>query len=632
MPLQSRKTAETADGAATFSRRTLMLGIANAAVFGALTARLYDLQVLRGAEQAALAEDNRTRTLWQPAARGQIHDASGLPLAATRETFKVMLYPQRGLTPAEARRIAAYLAPRLDTRIEDLEARIVATIGWARTSPTTLADDLSFSDVAALQLGGLETGNVVIEPRWTRVYPPLPQGVSPAMAHIVGHVGAVDRFSIDDEPYLRLRTARIGKTGVEAAMEMELRGVAGRTVFEIDARGRHVRRLDERSARRGRDIELTIDAGLQRAVFEKLEVAAQAGAVVVLDVSTGAVRAMASTPSFDGAALHDTVPASRMQWHALKADPRKPLHARATAGQYPPGSTFKIVTALAALEAQAVTLKEKIECWGDVAYAGQTFRCWNRSGHIASDLHKGLRESCDCYFYEVARRTGIERIAATARDLGLGQTYEAGIAPRSAGLIPTPAWKRQRSRTGWLLGETILAGIGQGYVLTTPLQLAVMIARIASGRMVTPTLVGWPVGDPPPAFEPLQFAQSHLDALRRALVAVVNEPGGTGHAADPDDGKTTVAGKTGTSQVSRASANRDRSTALRPEQRDHAVFVAYAPAEAPRYAIAAVLEHAGGGGSAAAPLVREVVKLMLEHDAHRAVGTSAMPRRSAGAG
>jgi penicillin-binding protein 2 len=606
-------SAHGEDEQARFTRRAILLGVANAAVFGGLTARLYDLQVLNGAQLAAVADDNRSRTIWLPARRGRIRDAAGELLAESGETYRIVLYPQRGLTPAAAKRIVADLASRLGVPPDPLEALVLRSSERARTAPVVLAEPLTFEQVAALHVSTLEASNVIVEPTWQRVYRALPLAVEEAVAHIVGHVGAVERFAIDDDPQLRQRGARIGKSGIEAGMEADLRGVAGRTVYEIDARGRHVRRLDERPPSAGRDVTLTIDLRLQQAVCARLKAAREPGAVVVLDAPNGAVLAMGSSPSFNAAPLRE--PKATAAWRSARNDPGRPLLNRATSGQYPPGSTFKIVTALAALEAELVTTKEKIECWGDVNYAGHTFRCWNRRGHIASDLHKAMRESCDCYFYEAARRTGIDRIAAMANELGLGQTFEAGIEPQKAGLIPTPAWKRGRTRTGWLLGETILAGIGQGYVLTTPLQLAVMAARVATGRKVSPTLIARPAGDPPPQFEALAVSQASLDAVRRALVAVVNDAGGTGHAADPDDGKTIVAGKTGTSQVSRASADRDSKATLKRTQRDHAVFVAYAPAEAPRYAIATVLEHAGSGGSEAGPLVRDVVKALIDHDA-----------------
>jgi len=626
------QSATAPDDAAVFTRRALVVGMGNAAVFGGLAARLYDLQVLNGSQHAALAESNRSRTIWIPPVRGRILDARGRLLATSRELFRAVLYPQRGMTRADVARIAAELSARFGVEGVELEARLTKALRQTNPLPVILADGLSFSDIAALQVSSIEAANVLVQPRHQRVYPELSVSAQFALAHIVGHVGALDRFSLDDEPHLKDPGARIGKTGVEAGAETDLSGVAGRTVYEIDARGRHVRRLDERAAISGRDVTLTIDLALQEAVTATFATAGRgggldgprSGAAVVLDIASGAILAMASTPSFDAS----TARAAGPEWRAYTADPARPLVNRATTGHYPPGSTFKMVTALAALEAGRLTLAEKIECWGEVTYAGHTYRCWNRRGHVATDLHRALRESCDCYFYEAARRTGIDAIAGMAVELGLGQVYAGvGIAPQRAGLIPTPAWKRSRSsrsspssRTGWLLGETILAGIGQGYVLATPLQLAVMTARIASGRKVIPTIIARDSRDPLPEHAPLAVSETHLVALRRAMAAVVNEPGGTGQAADPGDGtalaagKMRVAGKTGTSQVSKASADRDRTKPLVRTQRDHALFVGYAPADAPRFAIALVLEHAGSGGTAAAPVFAELVRLLIAHD------------------
>jgi penicillin-binding protein 2 len=430
----------------------------------------------------------------------------------------------------------------------------------------------------------------------------------------------VDRHALDDEPMLRLAEARVGKAGVEAGMEAELRGIGGQIEIEVDARSRFVRRVSETAPIAGRDVRVTVESALQGRALERLAKEGRPGACVVLDCVTGEVRVMASTPSFDASQLAGA--SSKAAWQALAANADRPLLNRSIAGQYPPGSTFKMITALAGLEAGVLTTKEKIACWGDVTYGGHLFRCWKRRGHLSSDLHKALRESCDCYFYEVARRTGIEAIAATAHRFGLGQTFMAGIGQQKAGLIPTPGWKRNqtKSRTGWLLGETIMAGIGQGYVLATPLQLAVMTARIATGRVVMPTLVARGDGDPALVFSPLGVDEAALEAVRKGMVAVVNEDGGTGQAAGPDDGKLVVAGKTGTSQVSRASANRERTKALDVRERDHALMVAFWPAGKPRYAAAVVLEHAGGGGAMAGPVMHDLIGLMADEDALIAKG------------
>jgi penicillin-binding protein 2 len=616
-----------ATAALRFTRRGVLVGLGQVGLFGGLVTRLYQIQVLEGATLAPRAEENRNRQTASAPLRGRIFDANGVLLATNRETFRAILKPQRGRTLAEVQSVLTRVAALVRQTSADVDSRLLRAQRAPR-EPLLVVDNLTFEQVAALEVNRPDLPGIVVEASSARQYVVRTPRENAAMAHLVGYVGAVEKRALDDDAMLRLAEARIGKTGVEAGMDVELRGIAGSAVTEVDARGRPVRQVSETAALPGRDVALTIDVERQADVMACLGREANPGAVVVLDVGSGAVVVMASTPSFDGTKLSGT--GSRDAWKALNAAPDHPLVNRCIAGQYPPGSTFKMVTALAALEGNVLTTKEKIECWGDVTYAGQMFRCWNRKGHIASDLHKALRESCDCYFYEAARRVGIEKIALMAKKLGLGQTFDAGIAQQKSGVVPTPAWKRFRNRrTGWLLGDTIQAGIGQGFVLATPLQLAVMTARLATGRMVTPTVVKRPSGDPAPTFAALDIAPAGLAAIRAGMIAVVNEPGGTGQSADLDDGKTIVAGKTGTSQVSRLSADRDRTVALETRHRDHAVFVAYAPANEPRYAVAVLLEHAGGGGAKAGPMVREVLELMFEHDRRDAKATMPPPDAAA---
>jgi penicillin-binding protein 2 len=336
-------------------------------------------------------------------------------------------------------------------------------------------------------------------------------------------------------------------------------------------------------------------------------------ACVVIDVSGGEIVAMASSPGYDPADIVDAA-SDDIRQRILNSE-EKPMLNRATGGLYPPGSTFKIITALAALQAGRTEPKEKVDCDGHYELADRKFRCWNRSGHGRVDLHRALKESCDVYFFEMARRLGIETLSDTARLLGLGVTYDLGL-PHKTGVVPDPDWKRGQWDARWLGGETLLTGIGQGYVLSTPLQLAVMMARVASGRSVDPTLVRR--DGPAPEFASLGIEQRHLAAVRDALAAVVNEEGGTGSAARLDEGQPLVAGKTGTSQVHRASTDAAHDS-LEWHERDHALFVAYVPADAPRFAVAAVVEHGGGGGTAAAPLVRDVIEAVLDADPLKAV-------------
>jgi penicillin-binding protein 2 len=598
------------NGAPAFSRRVVLLGLANLAAFGGIGARLHHLQVVDAGRFSALADENRTRLLARVPMRGRILDATGTPLAWNRECFKLTLDVVKVGDLVALRDVLARLAPVVGLDGEGIERMLARARRQGVRQPLVLADDVAFDVMAALQVRVADIPGLQAETVVARSYAPV---VAASMAHSIGTMGAVDRRALDDPPLLRVNTFRVGKTGVEAGMEMRLRGVAGTTAIEVDSRGKPQRNLSDVAPVAGRDVTLSLDVALQTKVMERLAREGRPGAVVAIDVATGELAVMASTPSYDPALLTGT--GAAQGWRTLAADRDKPLLNRAIAGQYPPGSTFKMVTALAALEAGVVTTKEKIECWGDVTIAGHTFHCWNRKGHIASNLHKALRESCDCYFYEIAQRAGMEKIAAMGRRLGLGQVFETGLSQHKSGLLPTAAWKRGRSKTGWLTGETLLAGIGQGYVLATPLQLSVMTARIATGRMVAPTVVARETADSTDSFVDLGISEASLAAVRAGMFAVVHEPGGTGHLADIEGATTLVAGKTGTSQVSRKSAARDPDVKLSVEERDHALFVGYAPAARPKYAVAAIIENAGGGGVLAAPLVGDVISYLMARDA-----------------
>ncbi len=605
---RAERTART-----QFSRRALLLGLANAAAFCGIGARLHQVQVVDAGRFGAIAGDNRTRLSARVPVRGRILDATGTPLAWNHESFKLTLDVSQVGDIVALRDVLVRLAPFIDLNQDAIDRLLARTRSQGARRPLVLADDVPFDTMAALQVRMAHMPGLATEAVMSRSYAPAAAG---SMAHIIGTMGAVERRALDDPPLLRVSTFRVGKTGVEAGMETRLRGLAGTTAIEVDARGKPQRNLTDIAPIAGRDVTLSLESALQAQVMERLAREQRPGAVVAIEVATGALAVMASTPSYDPALL--TGARAVNGWRSLAGQRDKPLLNRAIAGQYPPGSTFKMVTALAALEAGVVTTKEKIECWGDVTIAGHTFHCWNRKGHIASNLHKALRESCDCYFYEIAQRAGMEKIATMGRRLGLGQVFDTGLSQHKAGLLPTAGWKRGRSKTGWLTGETVLAGIGQGYVLATPLQLAVMTARIATGRIVNPTVVAFEPGGGTPDFADLGISEAALTAVRAGMFAVVHEAGGTGHLADIDGATTLVAGKTGTSQVSRKSAARDPSVKLAIEERDHALFVGYAPAANPKYAVAAIVENAGAGGSLAAPLVGDVISYLMARDARPA--------------
>ena len=598
-----------------FTRRAALLGCGQLAVLGALGFRLHQLQVVEAGRYAPLADDNRINTLALAPLRGRIRDRFGALLADNAEAFRVMVVPALVNDLAGALERLAQVIPVTS----EVQAQVLAR---AKRQPANLpiivAGDLPWEQIARINLFAPELPGVETETWGRRLYY---HGTT--VGHVVGHVGAVERIGLGDDPVLRIPGMRIGRTGVERGMESRLRGVGGALRREVDVRGRIMRNLFKTDPQPGRDVVLTIDLELQKAVLDRLSGERRAAAVA-LDIASGEVVAMGSVPTYDPADVMSARTASA--WRRVQHRANDPLVNRATSGLYPPGSTFKIVTALAALEAGVVDLRERIECDGSFGFADRTYRCWKRSGHGRCDLHRALRESCDCYHYEIARRLGIERLAAMAQRLGLGQIYPAGISPQSKGVVPTPSWKRGRFGKPWLGGETLIAGIGQGYVLATPLQLAVMTARAASGRLVLPTLVRPDPGRPPAPFAPLGISDRSLIAVNRGLRAVVNEDGGTGSRASLGSGEPLVAGKTGTSQVNRRSTDRDADD-LKWEERDHALFVGYFPADAPRYAVAAVIEHGGGGGAVAAPLVRDIMQELVKRDPMRrpAFAVDALP-------
>lgn len=602
MPAMFEHDNEERQARRAFTRRAILIGGGQLLGFSALAWRLFQLQVLDEGRYDPLADENRTSLQVLIPKRGRILDRNGAVLADSEETFRVTL------TPALAGDVASVLeefrrfVPLRQDEVEQIARRAKRQ---SRNMPITIASDIPFDMLARINLFAPYLPGIRTEVAWRRR---CRAGL--AAGHVVGYVGSVERLSIDDDALMRVPQMRIGKSGVEAGMEQELRGDGGVQKIEVDARGRMMRNLEVRDPVPGRDVRLTIDSGLQWRVFERVRNERRA-ACVVLDVKGGEIVAMASTPSYDPALVTDTV--DEAAWRRLLADKEKPLLNRAIGGQYPPGSTFKMATALAGLHMKAITPAEKLTCRGYYDLADHRFRCWNRTGHGPVSLHEALRESCDVYFFEVARRLGIDAIADMARMLGMGQIYNCGLPQQKAGLVADPDWKRGRWNAGWLAGETVLAGIGQGYMLASPLQLAVMAARVATGRSVEPTIIKYSGNPRAGEFPDLGLDETKLAAVRRGLKAVVNEEGGTGRNAALGEGKPLVAGKTGTSQVHSHSVNVPQE-ALPWEQRDHALFIGYVPADAPCYAVAAVVEHGGAGGTVAAPLVRDVIDSVLDVD------------------
>lgn len=601
----------------TFTRRALVLASGKLAVLSLLAGRLYYLQVIESSRYTTLAEENRINLRLLAPPRGRILDRHGTPLAINRQTYRAVIVAEQAGDIETTLDVLASILP-----IEDDERqRILREIKRKRRFvPVTLRDDLSWQDVTRIEVNAPDLPGIAIEEGQSRLYP-----YGAELAHTLGYVAAVSESEAKEDPLLQLPDFRIGKSGIERAHDISLRGKGGRSQVEVNAYGRVIRELDRRDGEPGVDIRASLDLELQQLAQRRLE--GESGAIVVIDVRTGEILALASNPSYDPSAFNRGLRSE--EWRALLANPRAPLTNKAIAGQYAPGSTFKVVTALAGLSRGVVTPDTRVFCSGVMRIGSHQFHCWKRWGHGSLSMRDAIEQSCDVYFYEVAKRVGVDRISAMGRQLGLGRTLGIDLPGERTGMLPTVDWKIATLGQPWHKGETLIAGIGQGYVLATPLQLAVMTARVANGHgKVVPrmTRVDQEFSQDEHAHEiehePLGISPAHLQVVRDGMIGVVNGSRGTARRSMIKEKGMEMAGKTGTSQVRRITkaeraAGVFKNEDLPWERRDHALFVGFAPVDAPRYAVAVIIEHGGGGSKAAAPVAKDVLYAAQKMDVLR---------------
>jgi penicillin-binding protein 2 len=594
-----------------FTRRALLLMGGQVALLGTLGARLYQVQVQDGARYTTLANENRISARMTAPPRGRIFDRFGVVVAGSSTNWRVVLIAEQAdNVPATLDAFSALLP------LSDYErARIEREVHRKRRFiPVTIREFLTWDEMAMIAVNAPDLPGVVVDAGTSRQYP-----LGNQFAHIVGYVAPPNEADVAADPLLGLPGLRIGRAGIEKYHDLALRGRAGSVQLEVNAVGRVIRELDRQEGVPGENIGLTIDAGLQQAVLATLR--DESASAVVMDCRNGEVLAMATNPSFDPSVFNSGV--SQAQWLDWTKDRRTPLINKATSGLYAPGSTFKMAVALAGLESGAISPTDRIGCPGWLDLGDTRFHCWRKGGHGMLDLRGGLKASCDVYFYEVARRTGIDRIAAMSNRLGLGIELDLDLPGQRVGLIPTRQW-RIRKGHAWNVGDTIVSGIGQGFVQVTPLQLATYTARIASGRMVQPHLTRKLSGILQPGSEidhwpALGLPEKLLRMVREGMWAVVNEAGGTAPLARLADPQVQLAGKTGSAQVRRVSrelreSGKFNSEKLPWEYRPHALFVAYAPYDGTRYAMAVVIEHGNAGAAAAAPMAHTIMTEVLRRD------------------
>ena len=593
-----------------FSRRALLLGAGMAGTGALLAGRMAWLAVFEGETYQLRAQANRVQDRLIPPRRGWIVDRQGKPIAMNRPDYRLELRPAEVEdldTTLVAIRAVLDIDLAEDARIRD-DVRTQPSF-----MPVVVRQNLSWREFSACNVRLATLPGVTPVQSFSRFYPEADH-----FAHLVGYVGAPtpEQYREQKNPLLIYPGFRIGKDGIERFADEQLRGTAGSSRVEMTARGELVRELGTNADTPGETLRLTIDRDLQDYAARRL--GDNSASVIVMDCITGDVLCMVSMPAYDPNIFSRRVP-TRL-WNALQKDDHTPLLNKSAMGLYPPGSTFKMVTTLAALEA-GVDPGDTVGCSGAYRLGNNTWHCHARRGHGGVNMHRALPLSCDTYFYVMGRKVGIDAIATMARRLGLGQEYPLPLPGQAKGIVPDKAWKQRRYGKDWREGETLNGAIGQGYIVTNPLQLAVMTARLASGREVMPRLIA---DGPAPQFPSLGIPDAHLALVRQGMVDVVNAGYGTARAARSPIGDVLFAGKTGTAQVRRISAAERKRGVIRNEalpwkQRDHALFVAFAPADAPRYACSVIIEHGIAGGRYAAPIARDVLSFLFEPERALAV-------------
>lgn len=591
------------DNVKVFTRRAFVIGGLQASILAVLGGRLAYLQVSQGQRYKMLADKNRINIKMLAPARGEIVDRFGVPLAVNTKNYRVLIIPEQAKDIEQSLRA---LQKVITITEDDIKRVIGETKKVAKFTPVEVKDNLTWEDVAKIEVNIPDLPGLFTDVGAVRSYP-----FGPATAHLIGYVGAVDKSEVGKDPMMSLPGFKIGKTGIEKTYDDQLRGIAGASEVEVNVVGREVRELKRKDSGEGKRVTLTIDGELQRFTQARLAQERSASAVI-MDAHTGAIYALASHPAFDPNEF--TKGMSVETWEELLANPAHPLTNKAISGQYPPASTFKMITALAGLRTGKINSKRTVYCPGHYDFGKDRFHCWKPSGHGWVDIVRAIQYSCDTYFYELATEIGIDEIAQTARMMGLGDKFDFDLTNERPGLVPDKEWKRGNMGKSWQPGETIVASIGQGYVQATPLQLAVMTARFVNGGYaVKPWMTGY-LGEIPHMksdWPKIDVEDWHINIINKGMDDVVNNAKGTAYGSRITEAGMSMGGKTGTAQVKKITMAQRRSGVKNEDldwrSRHHALFVGYAPLDNPRYVTAVVVEHGIGGSRTAAPIAKDLL-------------------------
>ncbi|PCI32723.1 MAG: penicillin-binding protein 2 [Alphaproteobacteria bacterium] len=599
-----------------FTRRAGLISGGMLVLTSGLIGRLYYLQVVGQDQYKLLADKNRISFRLLAPERGKILDRNGYGLAINRTDYRVNIIPEQTDNVEKTLEALNLILPISERQ----KRKILRAVKRQRAFlPVTVAENLDWETFARVNINIPDLPGIQPDMGITRFYPE-----KDLLAHIVGYVSSVNVQEIGEDPLLELPGFKIGKNGMERILDRRLRGKAGNSRVEVNVMGRVIRELSRQDSVAGDTLNLTIDRDIQK--FTADRVRDESAAVVVMDVHSGEILALTSTPAFDPNDFNLGI--SQKKYDVLLNDARKPLINKTVQGEYPPGSTFKMIVALAALEAGVIDANEKIFCNSKYQIGNSTKHCWKRRGHGAVSMVEAIAGSCDVYFYEIAGRVGIDRIHDMAARFGLGNKFGIAIPGERKGLNPSKGWKMANRGQRWQGGDTANVGIGQGDVLVTPLQLCVMMARLVNGgRAVMPKIL---LSDQETASEEpevIAYNRRNMDIVLQGMSAVINKPIGVAFAQRMRQKDMSFGGKTGSAQVRRIS-KKERDVRVRKNEekpwveRDHALFVGFGPLENPRYAISVIVEHGGGGATKAAPIARDVLEFMFGKDKQKSASVA----------
>ncbi len=586
--------------------RSLILGGVQLFLLFLLIFRLYYLQVYQADKYKTMADENRISTRLLVPPRGVIYDRHQKVLAGNEQNFQALMVSEQTTDVGKTLK----LFKKIMTLTDDEEKKIRKELKRNKSFvPVKIKENLTWEEVTQILLNAPDLPGIVIDKGLSRYYP-----YKDLFAHTIGYVASVGENDVKDDPLLEVPEFKIGKSGIEKLKEKYLRGKSGNLKLEVNAVGRIMKEIERVDGVTGDKIELSLDLRLQKKAHELLE--GESGAIIVMKVDTGEVLAFASAPAFNPNWFVRGL--SDREWKGLNSDEKNPLLNKGVAGLYSPGSTFKMIVALAALESGVNSKVTRSFCSGKMSVGNHTFHCWKDTGHGHVNVVQALQHSCDIFFYETAQKLGIDKIAAMARNFGLGEKTNVETENEKSGLIPDTEWKKRRFGESWQQGESIISGIGQGYILTTPIQLATMVSRIANGGYVINPTLQKVDKQKMPELKKIDVSAQNLELIKQGMFDVVNTVGGTALSSRFVFNGKKMAGKTGTTQVRRISMKERQSGVIKQEDlpwkyRNHALFVGFAPYDNPKYGISVLVEH-GKSGSVAAQIGGKMLQKALELD------------------